>query len=78
VVFIAIASDHINIYSCKLPSQEGKGSDQLPFCKHSLCMAPLRTNPRSQVWVTTEPKVVLVPSVSPFIGSPGLPQSIAA
>lgn len=58
--------------------QEGKGSDQVPFGKHCLCIAPLSTNPPSQVCVTIEPKVVVVPKVFPFIGSPGLPQSIAA
>ena len=58
----------------------GRGSDHTPFDKssnmHSLWSAPSSIKPTSQVWVTTDPKVVDVPVVLPLIGIPGSPQSM--
>jgi len=60
-----------------LPTHTGSSSDQFPLGRHSLCIAPLSTNPVLQVWFTTAPAVVTVTEVLPFTGIPGFPQSAA-
>ena len=60
-----------SMYACELPMQEGKGSDQVAFGKHTLSLAPTSTYPLSQLCVTVEPTVVEVPMVSPLTGLPG-------